>query len=332
MRQIKEIIAALLAAVMLSGCASSAPASDPEPYTPDLTPSYEEGCVTPPFWVVRDEDTGAQIFLMGSMHAGTEDVKYPEYVLRALRSSSYVAPEMDTVAFSRDISLKRKCAGYMKLENGCTADFLGEDYDRTVEFFRQKGIYSSAMEEMIPYYWASAASGLVTDAAGLDSSYGSETLLLNLAHSENKPIREIEGGEAQYKLMQDIPMSVQLDLLKSCVGDENIAAQAESSNELYEAWCGFDDDYFRQLSVYDECEVTASGDWQSYYNMMYTDRQRFMVEFITDSLKAGERGFVFVGTLHFYAEPSILTLLEEAGYTAGEIRPEQPYSEGLPAA
>ena len=72
-------------------------------------------------------------------------------------------------------------------------------------------------------------------------------------------------------------------------------------------------------------------DWQKYYEMMYTDRQRLMADFISDSLKAGEKGFVFVGTLHFYAEPSILTLLGEAGYSVEAIRPEQN-SEEITAA
>ena len=335
MRHIKRTIAALLTAALISGCTgcSGSPApSEPEPYTPDLTPAYEEGCVTPPFWVVRDEDTGAQMFLMGSMHAGTEDVKYPEYILQAYRSSSYIAPEMDTVAFRGDMSLQRKCAGYVKLKDGSTAGCMGADYDRTLEFFKQKGLYSSGMDKMIPYYWASAASGLITQTAGLDSKFGSESILLKLAHGEGKTIREIEGGEAQYKLMKDIPMSVQLDLLKQCVGDENITAQAESSKELYEAWSSFDSEYFSRLTVYDEGAVTASADWQCYYDMMYTRRQELMADFISDGLKAGDHGFVFVGTMHFYAEPSVLTLLEEEGYVIEEIRPQQPVTEEQPAA
>ncbi len=327
-RAMRAALAAVTAAAaLLSGCARPSPAA--EPYIPELSPAYEEGCVTPPFWVVSDEETGAQVFLMGSMHAGKEDAKYPEYVLNALRSSSYIAPEMDTAAFVGDIPLQRKCAEYMRLKSGTAEDCIGDEYGAVREFFEQKGIYQDGMDGMIPYYWASAASGLVLEAAGLDSAFGSETILLNMARSEGKQIREIEGGEAQYKVLGDIPMSVQLDLLRECADEESIKLQAESSIELYEAWSGFDSEYISGLSVYDADNTENAGnteDWQSYYDMMYTDRQELMTRFITDSLQAGERGFVFVGAMHFYAEPSIITLLEQSGYTAKEIRPERSES------
>lgn len=325
LRASRASLAALAAAAaLLSGCARSSPTV--EPYIPELSPAYEEGCITPPFWVVSDEDTGAQVFLMGSMHAGKEDAKYPEYVLNALRSSSYIAPEMDTVAFAGDIPLQRKCVEYMRLKSGTAEDCIGDEYAAVREFFGQKGIYQDGMDGMIPYYWASAASGLVLEAAGLDSEFGSETVLLNIARSERKQIREIEGGEAQYKVLGDIPMSVQLDLLRECADEESIKLQAESSIELYEAWSSFDSEYLSQLSVYDDENTGNPEDWQSYYDMMYTDRQELMTQFITDSLRAGERGFVFVGAMHFYAEPSIITLLEQSGYTAEEIRPERSES------
>ena len=58
--------AAVLAAGLLTGCA---PAVPNEPLAADLTPSAQEDCVTPPFWVVEDSSTGAKIFMLGSMNA-----------------------------------------------------------------------------------------------------------------------------------------------------------------------------------------------------------------------------------------------------------------------
>ena len=55
--------------------------------------------------------------------------------------------------------------------------------------------------------------------------------------------------------------------------------------ELYSAWSSFDDEYFRGLEVYDPEEVTNPDDWQTYYNMMYADRQREMAEFVINALR-----------------------------------------------
>lgn len=312
-----KIVAAVISAVMLCGCAT---APNNQPLEVSTAPIAEKGCVTPPFWVVEDESTGAQIFLLGSMHAGKADTQYPEYVLEALLNSSWVAPEMDTVTFAGDFILQQKCVKYLVLSGTTAKELIGSAYDETVDYFRKNGIWQDAMDSMAPFYWASAASSLVVDKAGLDTSYGTENVLLTLAHQEGIKIREIEGGEAQYRMMGSIPMSVQLETLAQCVGDDNINAQVRDTEELFEAWSRFDDDYFSKLTVFSADEVMNPFDWQEYYDMMYTDRQQKMADFITDSLSKGELGFVFVGTMHYYAEPSMITLLEQEGYTVTAIR------------
>ena len=108
--------------------------------------------------------------------------------------------------------------------------------------------------------------------------------------------------------------------LAECVGDDKISAQAKASLELYNAWSCFDEEYLDSLEVYDPAEVDSPEDWQKYYDLMYTDRQKLMADFIIDSLKGGEQGFVFVGAMHYFAEPSILTQLTDAGYTVTAIR------------
>lgn len=322
MRFFRTAAAFLCAAGILLASACSGGRREPgSPLEVDLTPAAEEGRVTPPFWVAEDEKTGAQVFLLGSMHAGTEDAVYPEYVMEAYRNSTYVAPELDTVAFSGDGRLVSECAGYLRLDGTTAAEVIPE-HDGVVEYFRSLGIYNESLEYMKPFYWTSVFSSAVLDKTGLQTQYGTETTFLEMAHRERKEIREVEGAAAQYKMMGSVPMSVQLELLGECSDDEKLRQQAESTMELYSAWSSFDDEYFRGLEVYDPEEVTNPDDWQTYYNMMYADRQRGMAEFVINALRNGDLAFVFVGTMHFYAEPSIIDLLGEAGYTVNAVRPE----------
>lgn len=74
----------------------------------------------------RTNRPGAQVFLLGSMHAGTEDAVYPEYVMEAYRNSTYAAPELDTVAFSGDGRLVSECAGYLRLDGTTAAEVIPE--------------------------------------------------------------------------------------------------------------------------------------------------------------------------------------------------------------
>lgn len=322
MRFFRTAAAFLCAAGILLASACSGGRREPgSPLEVDLTPAAEEGTVTPPFWVAEDEQTGAQVFLLGSMHAGTEDAVYPEYVMEAYRNSTYAAPELDTVAFSGDGRLVSECAGYLRLDGTTAAEVIPE-HDGVVEYFRSLGIYNESLEYMKPFYWTSVFSSAVLDKTGLQTQYGTETTFLEMAHRERKEIREVEGAAAQYKMMGSVPMSVQLELLGECSDYEKLRQQAESTMELYSAWSSFDDEYFRGLEVYDPEEVTNPDDWQTYYNMMYADRQQEMAEFVINALRNGDLAFVFVGTMHFYAEPSIIDLLGEAGYTVNAVRPE----------
>ncbi len=346
MRTMKGLKRILASALLLTGIACSAGCAEEaekteeaekpqaaEPLVVDYTPEAEKNCVTPPFWVVEDKQTGAQIFLLGSMHAGKADVKYPGYVLDALYNSSWAAPELDTEAFAEDFALQIKCTRYLTL-NGITAeDCIGGSYSETLDFFKDKGIYQAGIENMIPFYWASAANSLIISQSGLDANLGTEPVLLKAAKEAGIEIREVEGAESQYKMMSEIPMSVQLETLSQAVGDENIAFQADAVKELYEAWSRFDEDYLKGLAVYDPESVDEPDDWQAYYDMMYTDRQRLMSDFIIEALRSGELGFVFVGTLHYYAEPSIISMLEEAGYMVNKICPDISAETGTaPAA
>ena len=241
--------------------------------------------------------------------------------MEAYRNSTYAAPELDTVAFSGDGRLVSECAGYLRLDGTTAAEVIPE-HDGVVEYFRSLGIYNESLEYMKPFYWTSVFSSAVLNKTGLQTQYGTETTFLEMAHRERKEIREVEGAAAQYKMMGRVPMSVQLGLLSECSDDEKLRQQAESTMELYSAWSSFDDEYFRGLEVYDPEEVTNPDDWQTYYNMMYADRQREMAEFVINALRNGDLAFVFVGTMHFYAEPSIIDLLGEAGYTVNAVRPE----------
>ena len=73
MKRLIRTMVALLSAAMLCGCSGN---TEPKPRLDvDTTPVVGENCVTPPFWVVEDDSTGAQIFLLGSMHAGIKDAR-----------------------------------------------------------------------------------------------------------------------------------------------------------------------------------------------------------------------------------------------------------------
>ena len=323
-KMLKSILAGALCCAMLTSCAGktqeSVQSTTSAPDTEGLGPVVTE--ITPPFWVVEDAETGATLYLLGSMHVGKKNTAYHDYVMDAYESCDKIAAELDTVAANEDLQASIEAMQYIMCPAGTTAaDYFGDDYEAVVEFCNQKGLATALMEYYIPYYWASNISVLAAQDGGLYSNYGTETYFLGKAHEDGKTIVEIESASEQYEMMGSIPMSIQVQSVTDCIGEENYQIQVEGMQALYEAWAAFDDEALETLNA-DAAAVPEGLDeaeYNEFFDLMYLDRQVTMGEAAVDFLKSGEDVLMFVGAAHFYIEEDILTYLENAGYTVNAV-------------
>ncbi len=297
--------AALIAAALLlfTGCADKAPS---------------EVIAQPPFWVAENEENGAKIYLLGTMHVGEKGITYPEYVTAAFESCDVVAVEIDTEHCSEDEMLSASTR--LLMPDGITAkECFGEDYDEVVSFLTEKEVYHRSMEIFIPYYWGSALTMLIAEDCGLSPEYGTESIFIDMAWEQNKKIFEIESLAEQYGMMAEIPMSVQVETVLSGIGEENYAEQVAATRKMYEDWLNFDTEGLESLN---EDMDELDEDYEAFNDMMYIERQQRMAKYAARCLERGEKVFMMVGAAHFYIEDDIITLLEDSGYTVRELRAE----------
>lgn len=271
--------------------------------------------VSPPFWEVFDEESGGRVYLLGSMHVG-RNAEYPEEVMSAFEESAVIACEVDTAELSRDRERLSEAMELMKCPDGTTAaDCFGGGYEEIKEFFAEKGIYNSVYDDYLPTVWSSLITNAAAREAGYSSEYGTETVLLSLAKRQGKRVDEIESAEFQYALNASQPMALQVYNVRSAING-NYETVVSQIRELYGAWSGFDGEELERLCGGEDIPEELSEEYEEFYNAMYADRQENMAEYITERLRGGEITFVMVGAMHFYAEPDILTLLEQEGYSA----------------
>lgn len=301
--------AVLIAAVtlLLTGCSLS----DGEKKT---------SVVQPPFWVAEHPESGAVIYMLGSMHVGEEGAVYPDYVTEAFESCSTLAVELDSDSYSYEELVS--ASKYLLMPEGLTAEqCFGDDYDKVVDFLKEKDVYHRTLEQFTPYYWASSLTMLIAEDCGLLSEYGTETVFRSMAKEQGKEIVEIESLSEQYAMMAEIPMSVQVETVLSGIGEENYAEQVAVTREMYEDWASFDSEGLESL---DEEAEGVSQELQTDYiifnDMMYNDRQKRMAEFAADCLENGEDVFMTVGAAHFFVGEDIISLLEQKGYIVREVR------------
>lgn len=320
----------LLAMMLFAGCKQSEPVNDPAKIpanTPkiDLTSTSAENSfeVNPPFFKVTDESTGAVVYMLGSMHVGKPEATYPQTLCDALDECDTLAVEVDIQALEANLMEAAEAMRLMLCPDGKTVkDYMGSDYDKIVQKFTDKGLYSPLYEQYIPALWSSLWSNQMAAESGYDANYGTDTLLLSYAKERGKKIDEIETAKEQYQVEANISPELQMLTLNQTLelSKDEIQAQFDL---LYNAWRNADMKTLEALASEEgeDAGLTEEqkAEYEKYYDDMYANRQKKMAEYVMSKLRSGGKTFVVVGAMHYAAPPSIRDILTENGYAIETI-------------
>lgn len=298
MRKILALCTAILLIFTLGGCQNSEPPKNP---------------VNPPFFVVKDEKTGGEVYMLGSMHVGLPNTVYPDAVYEALDKCSSVACEIDLIRLNSDNAEVNEASKVFLCSSA--KELLGEDYDEIKSYFVEKGIYSARFEKFIPAMWSIALTKKASSDSGYSSEYGTELDILALAKSKNKKIIELETAAEQYAINAGQSLDFQIYSLKSSIEMPYETLKAQN-NALYSAWSESNTLMLEMMLSQSDVPKEFSEDFAKFYSEMYEKRQEKMADFVIKSLQNGDKIFFMVGAAHFYAKPDILDFLENAGYYA----------------
>ena len=278
-----------------------------------------ENEVTPPFFKVVDKEMGGVVYMLGTMHVGTEEAVYPDKVYAALDESDVLAVELDLQALEANTA---ELAGAMQIMmlQGCTAaEYIGEDYAEIREWFIEKGLYNLVYDYYIPAVWSSMMTTKLAEDAGYKSELGTDRMLLTYAKEHNKEIYEIESAAEQYQINANEGKELQIYMLLETVRTD-YDVQIQQLNDLYSAWASGDIPALKDMLSADEPPEELAEQYEQFYFEMYENRQQKMANYVIDALKNGEKAFVAVGALHYAATPDIIDYVEQAGYTVERIR------------
>lgn len=289
-------------------------------------PENEGFEVSPPFFKVENNDTGAVVYMLGSMHIGKEGAAYPDKMYKALDECDTLAVEVDIQALESDLNASMEATMILLCERGKTVrDYLGDDYEPIMQKFREKGLYNRLYESYIPALWSSLWTSAAAVESGFDVNAGTDRLLLTYAKEHGKAVEEIESAKEQYQMEAGNSAEMQTYTLKTAT-ELSAEETKEQLDTLYDAWKSGDINTLKALAEdegSDEDEPLPEeleDDYEKYYAAMYTDRQKKMADYIQNKLKTGGKTFVVVGALHYAAPPSILDILAENGYTVETLQ------------
>lgn len=277
----------------------------------------EKANVAPPFFKVTDSETGGVVYMLGTIHVGKDGTIYPKEIYSALDESDVLAVELDLLRLGEDPDEVSEAMKLFKYEEGDARDCMGEDYDMIREALEIQFSYSESLDTYMPYVWMSMYLGQAVSACSLNSGFGTDRALLEYAKEHSKDIYEIETIMEQYTVNANTSIGLQIFMLKDAVSDFN--RQAEELRELYDTWKNGDFEGIEKLVDDGEIPDELKDDYKKYYDEMYTFRQEKMADYVIKALKNGDKAFVAVGALHYFASPDIIDYVEQAGYTVERI-------------
>lgn len=301
----------------LEGCGQSAPPSAeppaPSPEMPsasvEVTGSEDAGAGSLGLiWEVSDEDT--TVYLLGSIHL-EDAMLYPfsKQFMDIIKTSDAAIFEVDLededgIGYMTDAVLYDEDD---KLSNHISEALMAE----LTEIYAAHGVYSSMLEILKPWFWASELESLAfygvmptTEPMVIDR------YVYDTAKEAGVPIRQIESYQYQTDLFNTLDEETQEAFLQSSV---DAFREGDAIRTLYlemlTAWCARDLDAF--TAAYDK----DAQDDDAISAALFLERDANMTAYVLDILRdeAGQY-LVTVGVGHMVGESGIVARLKQEGY------------------
>lgn len=271
---------------------------------------------------------GEEMWLFGTIHVGDERMAYlPEYVTRAFAASDALAVEFDAgesdALMEEDPEYAARMLSYYVYTDGSTAqEHLSDEelYQHTIQLLKATGNYHSTVPMLKPVVLGNLIENAYLDLARqLNSDFGADNQLMDMAREAGKKILSVESAEEQTAMLTGYSDALQELLLAETIGYSAVEYQANIL-ELYEMWCrGNEAELIEYLSVSDDdlAELTEEelALYEEYTYAMSTERNAGMLEVAKGYLESGDVVFYAVGLAHLLEADGLVNTLREAGYT-----------------
>ena len=280
-----------------------------------LTPALPASAATlpdadPAMWVVKDQDT--TIYLFGTFHVldGKTDW-FNDEIRQAFDRSDEVV--LEAIIPEDPAALAPLMAKYAIASSGkpLTEQLSPEARAKLVKILGDSGVPAAALDKMKPGFAGMTVALLPYQKAGMSPEHGTEKTLTKAAKEANKPVGELEGIEAQLKMLEKIPESAHVRSLEQVLDKfEELPAMIA---DMKVNWNSGNAEGFAKLMN----EMQASS--PETFKVMMTDRNANWAEWIDQRLDKPGTVFVAVGTAHLAGDDSVQEFLGKRGIQSKRV-------------
>lgn len=268
----------------------------------------------PPMWRLETAET--TMYFLGTFHLLTPEIEWlTAEIVEAFEASDQLILELSPEQQNPGL------IAFLVAEKGryptgrSLVDDLGEEaYEEVITLAASLGFPENMLKNLKPWYVATALTIQFSQVHEFDPELGVDQILSQEALNAGKKVLGLETAADQISALADLPMEVQVRLLKETVAE--LANLPDIWGSMIEAWSEGDVDSLESLlleSMSEEPEV---------YEALILSRNRNWLGTIEQLV--GKRGtyFVAVGAAHLIGPDSLLDMLAEKGYSLERIESE----------
>ena len=257
-----------------------------------------------------------KVYLYGTVHAGKRDwYPLPDAVERAFVDSAVLVVEADIT----DTKALQKSAGAMAytppdvLKNHVPP----EQYARLLKLLPRYGLTEANVAPVKPFMAVSLLVFSEWARSGFVPGFGVDGYLIRKAQAEAKPIVEIEGAEAQIRLMDSLTDKQVQDLFKGTLDALDEDLTTEQIKGLVAAWQAGDAQALLDIARrYNERVAGAAEFEEKFIWQRHPEMLKKIEAWLAEPRK---RYFIAVGALHLAGPRGLVELLRKRGYIVRQL-------------
>ena len=270
-------------------------------------------------------DATKRLFLYGTIHLGRIGSEpFNPALVKALRQSRRLALEADPTDDATTRRLALQLGRYPDgddLRGHVPAPLL----TRVLAFGEHNGIAAGDIARFKPWLLANMVTLRDFGDIGLDPALGSELYLSGFARARHMPIVEIEGIEAQLRLLAGLPDALQAAQLEEALQDLDDHGTADASDShdgqaLFDLWLNGDAQAGEALVADLHREAAGKPFGRYFVETLIDQRDRMMADRAESDLALPGNTFFAVGALHLFGHAGLLAEMRRRGYRVVDLQ------------
>ena len=256
-----------------------------------------------------------KVYLYGTVHAGKQEwYPLPAPVENAFADSQVLVVEAD---ISDTEALRKAQPATLAPPDTLAKHVDPAVYARFVKLLPRFRLPEAQLAQMKPFMAVSLLVFADWARLGYQPNFGVDSYLIAKAHNNNKPVRELEGLDAQVELMDSLTEEQNKAIFEGTVDALESGAADEQIEGMVKAWQQGDPKAVLEIARRYNEKVKGAAELEEKFVWARHDAMVKKIESYLNETK--DRAFVAVGALHLAGPRGLVELLRKRGYIVRQI-------------